>query len=163
MIKCFKEIFFNKVVAVHILLLNGPNLNRLGKREPAIYGTETLDSIEKRVREKGKEFGAEVVCFQSNYEGALIDRIHQAEDEGIEGIIFNPGAFTHYSYALRDAIASVQVPVIEVHLSNIHRRESFRHHSVIAPEVIGQIVGLGALGYELALQAIIQYIQGRES
>jgi len=148
---------------VKILLLNGPNLNRLGKREPEIYGTDTLESIEKKIREKAKEFGAEAVCFQSNYEGALIDRIHEAEDEGIDGIIFNPGAFTHYSYALRDAVASVHVPVIEVHLSNIHQRESFRHHSVIAPEAIGQIVGLGAYGYELALQAVIQYIRGRES
>ncbi|GLY09928.1 type II 3-dehydroquinate dehydratase [Bacillus badius] len=144
----------------NILLLNGPNLNRLGKREPEIYGRETLQDLEKRIIAKGEEWGASVRAFQSNHEGELIDRIHLAADEKMDGIIFNPGAFTHYSYALRDAVASVPVPVIEVHISNIHSREPFREHSVIAPVAAGQIAGLGVIGYELALQAII-HIQGK--
>ncbi|MGC8228453.1 type II 3-dehydroquinate dehydratase [Pseudobacillus badius] len=144
----------------NILLLNGPNLNRLGKREPEIYGRETLQDLEKRIIAKGEEWGASVRTFQSNHEGELIDRIHLAADEKMDGIIFNPGAFTHYSYALRDAVASVPVPVIEVHISNIHSREPFREHSVIAPVAAGQIAGLGVIGYELALQAII-HIQGK--
>ncbi|WP_100331536.1 type II 3-dehydroquinate dehydratase [Bacillus xiapuensis] len=138
-----------------ILVLNGPNLNRLGKREPEIYGTETIKDLENRLVAKGRQAGAAVTAFQSNHEGALIDRLHQAEDEGIDGIIFNPGAFTHYSYALRDAVASIAVPVIEVHISNIHKREPFRHQSVIAPAARGQITGLGFSGYEYALLALI--------
>lgn len=139
----------------NILLLNGPNLNRLGKREPEIYGSETLQDLESRIIARGKELEASVSVFQSNHEGELIDRIHLAADEGMDGIIFNPGAFTHYSYAIRDAVASISVPVIEVHISNIHSREPFREHSVIAPVAAGQIAGLGFIGYELALQALI--------
>ncbi|MFK2824336.1 type II 3-dehydroquinate dehydratase [Bacillus sp. B190/17] len=139
----------------HILLLNGPNLNRLGKREPHIYGSETLEDLENRIIHKGRELGVAVSTFQSNHEGGLIDRIHQAADEEMDGIIFNPGAFTHYSYALRDAVASITIPVIEVHISNIHSREPFREHSVIAPVAAGQIAGLGLAGYEFALQALL--------
>ncbi|MBM7650447.1 3-dehydroquinate dehydratase-2 [Bacillus ectoiniformans] len=138
-----------------ILVLNGPNLNRLGKREPEIYGADTLEDLEQRLMELGKQQGAEVLVFQSNHEGALIDRIHQAADEEVCGIIFNPGAFTHYSYAIRDAVASISVPVVEVHISNIHAREEFRHQSVIAPVAVGQICGLGLLGYELAMKSFL--------
>ncbi|MCA1054792.1 type II 3-dehydroquinate dehydratase [Rossellomorea aquimaris] len=144
-----------------ILLLNGPNLNRLGKREPEIYGHTTLQQLEAGLKEQAEAYGYQLVCAQSNHEGELIDYIHSAEDEGYGGIILNPGAFTHYSYALRDGVASVTLPVIEVHISNIHKRESFRHHSVIAAVTTGQIVGLGLYGYELALNAIINHIKGR--
>ncbi|WP_040228724.1 type II 3-dehydroquinate dehydratase [Bhargavaea cecembensis] len=143
-----------------ILCLNGPNLNRLGKREPDIYGTKTLDDVEARLGEKAGELGARISFFQSNHEGCLIDRIHEAADEGMEGIIFNPGAFTHTSVALRDAVASVGIPTVEVHISNIHTREEFRHHSFIAPVCIGQIAGLGTHGYELALLALHRYGKG---
>ncbi|WP_144476348.1 type II 3-dehydroquinate dehydratase [Cytobacillus oceanisediminis] len=136
-----------------ILMLNGPNLNRLGKREPGIYGVSTLSDLEKRMIQLGAEKQMEVVCFQSNHEGELIDKLHEAEDTAIDGIIFNPGAFTHYSYAIRDAIAGITCPVIEVHISNVYQREEFRHKSVIAPVSTGQIAGLGLLGYELALEA----------
>ena len=136
-----------------ILLLNGPNLNRLGKREPEIYGNKTLKDLEERIVTLGKESSLEVICFQSNHEGELIDKLHEAEDTGIAGIIFNPGAFTHYSYAIRDAIAGINCPVIEVHISNVYERETFRHKSVIAPVSKGQIAGLGLMGYELALEA----------
>ncbi|MFC7440943.1 type II 3-dehydroquinate dehydratase [Laceyella putida] len=138
---------------VNVLVLHGPNLNRLGKREKAIYGQTTLDAINERLIQKGQEWGLRVACYQSNIEGELIDRIHHAEGK-YDYIVFNPGAYTHYSYALRDAIAAVDVPVIEVHLSNIHARESFRHTSVTAPVSRGQIMGFGALSYELALAAI---------
>lgn len=136
-----------------ILLLNGPNLNRLGKREPGIYGIRTLKELENRMITLGAERDIEITCFQSNHEGELIDKIHEAEDTGIDGIIFNPGAFTHYSYGIRDAIAGISCPVIEVHISNVYEREAFRHTSVIAPVSKGQIAGLGLLGYELALEA----------
>jgi 3-dehydroquinate dehydratase-2 len=136
-----------------ILLLNGPNLNRLGLREPAIYGSVTLAELEQQVKELATSHQVELVCFQSNHEGELIDELHKAE-RNVDGIIFNPGAFTHYSYAIRDAIASITKPVIEVHISNIHAREPFRHISVIAPVTIGQIVGLGLYGYQLAFHAL---------
>ncbi|MGG3955149.1 type II 3-dehydroquinate dehydratase [Bhargavaea massiliensis] len=145
---------------VRFLLLNGPNLNRLGMREPHIYGHTTLAQLEKQLTEFAGEYGAELTCYQSNYEGALIDQIHRAESL-YDGIVFNPGAFTHYSYALRDAIASVQTPVIEVHISNIHAREPFRHHSVIAPVTAGQIVGLGVNGYRLAILALLDMVEGK--
>lgn len=138
-----------------ILILNGPNLNRLGLREPDIYGTITLADLESSWVEWGKDNKVNVSCFQSNHEGHLIDEIHQASDR-YDGIVINPGAFTHYSYALRDAIASIELPVIEVHLSNIHKREAFRHQSVIVPVCMGQISGLGAQGYLLALEALVQ-------
>jgi len=147
-----------------LLLLNGPNLNRLGKREPHIYGNETLEMIETRLKTLAADHGITMQSFQSNHEGELVDRIHQAEDEECKGIIFNPGAFTHYSYALRDAIASVSVPVVEVHLSNIHKREEFRHTSVIAPECEGQITGFGSFGYEMAFHSFLhQQKRGMEN
>ena len=138
-----------------VLVLNGPNLNRLGKREPEIYGAETLQDIEVKLRKIADGKLVDLSFYQSNVEGFLIDKIHEAHDIGIAGIIFNPGAFTHTSIALRDAIASVDVPVIELHISNIHSREPFRHTSVIAPVCIGQLSGFGTNGYELALHAFL--------
>ncbi|MDQ0337744.1 3-dehydroquinate dehydratase-2 [Caldalkalibacillus uzonensis] len=140
------------------LVLNGPNLNRLGKREPTIYGRKTLDDLEQELRAWGTANGVQIDCFQSNHEGELIDRIQQA-DQTYLGIVFNPGAFTHYSYALRDAIASIDCPVVEVHISNIHKREPFRHQSVLVPVCLGQISGLGLAGYRLALEALLEYVK----
>ncbi len=136
-----------------VLLLNGPNLNLLGSREPGLYGVETLESIEKRSAEVAREAGHELSTFQSNAEHELIDRIHRAPAEGIAFLIFNPGAFTHTSIALRDAIAAVRLPFIEVHLSNTYAREPFRRHSYFSDIAVGVIAGLGAFGYELAVRA----------
>lgn len=138
-----------------LLILNGPNLNRIGKREPEIYGSETLEDVENKLMKIASAENVELTFFQSNYEGALIDEIHTAADNGTDGIIFNPGAFTHYSIALRDAVASITVPVIEIHISNVHSREAFRHTSVIAPVCLGQLTGFGTDGYALALQAFL--------
>ncbi|MGN7387809.1 type II 3-dehydroquinate dehydratase [Sporosarcina sp. SAFN-015] len=140
---------------MRLLVLNGPNLNRLGKREPGIYGAETLSDIENNLQTIATEHLVDISFYQSNVEGALIDKIHEAADVGCDGIIFNPGAYTHTSVALRDAIASVDVPVIEVHISNIHSREPFRHTSMLAPVCLGQMSGFGTSGYELALQAFL--------
>ncbi len=137
-----------------ILVMNGPNINFLGIREKGIYGEENYDSLCERIRRKAEEMEVEVAIFQSNSEGALIDRIQEAYGDGTDAIIINPGAYTHYSYALRDALASVQIPKIEVHISNVHQREEFRHTSVTAPVCNGQIVGLGFTGYELAMEAL---------
>lgn len=144
-------------MTLQILVMNGPNLNTLGTREPAIYGTITLAQISEMLRTRGEELGASVEAFQSNYEGALIDYIQQ-RGEQVDGIIINPGAFTHYSIALRDALAGAKLPIIEVHLSNIYAREEFRHRSVIAPIARGHIVGLGWRGYLLALEALVELI-----
>ncbi len=132
------------------LILNGPNLNLLGQREPGIYGTDSYEALCTMVQEHAAAHDSEAHCYQSNYEGALIDAIHGAN--GVyDAIIFNPGAFTHYSYALHDALTSVQTPCIEVHISNVHTREEFRRHSVTAPACVGQICGLGLKGYLLAM------------
>lgn len=136
-----------------ILLLNGPNLNLLGTREPAVYGTDTLKDIESRLAESARAKGHTLVALQSNAEHELINRVHAAKGDGTRFIIINPGAFTHTSIALRDAFLSVSVPFIEVHLSNIFAREAYRHHSYLSDVAVGCIVGLGAIGYELALQA----------
>jgi 3-dehydroquinate dehydratase-2 len=136
-----------------VLLVNGPNLNLLGTREPAIYGAETLADVEAMCREESASLGLELAAFQSNHEGQLIDRIHAARDEGVRFVVINPGALTHTSVALRDALAGVAIPFIEVHLSNVHKREPFRHHSYLSDIAEGVIVGLGTIGYKLALQA----------
>lgn len=137
-----------------LLILNGPNLNFLGIREPGVYGTESYEALVKRLTEKAERDGDELSVFQSNCEGTLIDRIQEAYRDRTEGIIINPGAYTHYSYALRDALASVDIPKIEVHISNIHKREEFRHTSVTAAACDAQLTGFGLLGYEMAMDAI---------
>jgi 3-dehydroquinate dehydratase-2 len=142
-----------------LLLLNGPNLNLLGSREPEIYGTDTLSSIEERLRKLSDEAGHELTAFQSNAEHELIERVHAAPQAGIAFLIFNPGAFSHTSLALRDALLGVRLPFIEVHLSNTYARESFRQHSYFSDIAVGCIVGLGPLGYELALRAAIRRLQ----
>ncbi|NMH74367.1 type II 3-dehydroquinate dehydratase [Bacillus sp. RO2] len=144
---------------MRLLVLNGPNLNRLGLREPAVYGSQTLQDLEAQLQAFAGKNSFELTCFQSNHEGELIDTLHDAEGH-YDGIVINPGAFTHYSYAIRDAIASITVPVMEVHISNIHKREEFRHTSVTAPVTTGQIVGLGFYGYELALLALLNQNKG---
>lgn len=138
-----------------ILVLNGPNINFLGIREKGIYGTADYATLVSIIENKAEELGVEVEVFQSNYEGAIIDKIQETYGR-VDGIIINPGAFTHYSYAVRDALASVEVPKIEVHISNVHKREEFRHTSVTAPVCTGQVVGLGLKGYLYALEAMVQ-------
>lgn len=139
-----------------LLVINGPNINFLGIREKGIYGTENYEGLKKRLEEKAKREGHELEVFQSNYEGALIDKLQDAYHTGIEGIIINPGAFTHYSIAVRDALASLEIPKVEVHISNVHKREEFRHVSVTAPVCTGQVVGLGLKGYELAMDYLTE-------
>jgi len=141
-----------------ILVLHGPNLNLLGKREPDIYGHTTLDDINQRLLQQADQLGHQLEHFQSNAESELVERVQAAQQEGVAFILINPAAFTHTSVALRDALAAVDIPFIEVHLSNTHAREEFRHHSYFSAVAQGVICGLGALGYELALQAAIQQL-----
>jgi 3-dehydroquinate dehydratase-2 len=137
---------------MNVLVLHGPNLNLLGTREPAVYGSVTLPDIDRELTQIANEAGSSLQSLQSNHEGVLIDRIHAARIDGTDFIVINPGAFTHTSVALRDAIAAVAIPFVEVHLSNVHRREPFRHHSYFSDLAEGVIVGLGAQGYSLALK-----------
>ena len=138
-----------------ILVLHGINLNMFGKRDPAQYGTATLAQIDERLQALGRELGVAVTCFQTNFEGAMCERIHQAFAEQVDAVVVNAGAWTHYSIGLRDALAILKVPVVEVHMSNIHAREPFRHHSVIADLARGQICGFGAESYLLGLRAAV--------
>jgi 3-dehydroquinate dehydratase-2 len=140
---------------MRVLVLHGPNLNLLGRREPQVYGSATLPEIDRRIRGHARLRGVRVECRQSNLEGQLIDWLQAAEGEGFEGVVFNPGAFTHYSIALRDAVAAIGLPVVEVHLSNIHAREPWRHQSVIAGVARGQVLGFGPVSYLLGLDALV--------
>lgn len=137
----------------HLLLINGPNLNLLGTREPGVYGSRTLPQIEQALRNEAQQLGHQLDCFQSNHEGELVDRIQQAQHDGIAFILINPGAYTHTSVALRDALLAVAIPFIEIHLSNVHAREAFRRHSYLSDIAAGVIAGCGPLGYRLALLA----------
>ncbi|MCH5200317.1 MAG: type II 3-dehydroquinate dehydratase [Oscillospiraceae bacterium] len=141
-----------------ILVLNGPNLNLLGVREPGVYGNESLEIIEDELKNEAVKLGIELDCYQSNHEGKLIDELHRAMTEA-DGVILNAGALTHYSYSLRDAISAIKIPVVEVHMSNIHAREEFRHTSVIAPVCAGSIAGFGKNSYILALKALNDIIR----
>lgn len=138
-----------------LLVLHGPNLNLLGTREPEVYGHTTLADIDAGLAAAAAAQGAELACFQSNHEGALIDRVHQARRDGVRWIIINPAAYTHTSVALRDALAGVEIPFVEVHLSNVHAREAFRHHSYFSDLAVGVICGLGAHGYRAALDFVL--------
>ncbi len=138
-------------MAKKLLLVNGPNLNLLGTREPEVYGSTTLADVERAAVEQAHAAGATLACYQSNHEGALIDRIHDARKEGVDAIIINPGGLTHTSVALRDALAGVAIPFVEVHISNVHQRETFRHHSFLSAIAVGVICGLGVEGYRAAI------------
>lgn len=142
-----------------VLMLNGVNLNMFGKRDPAQYGTTTLDEINANVIALGKELGVTVECFQTNHEGEMCERIHKGFADGVDAVMINAGAWTHYSYGIRDALAILKCPVIEVHMSNIHAREAFRHHSVFAEIVKGQICGFGADSYLLGLRAAVSAVK----
>lgn len=137
-----------------ILVMNGPNLNLLGTREPHIYGAATLADVESGLVAQGRELGLEVLCFQSNHEGAIVERIHQTRSEGVKFALINPGAYTHTSVAIRDAFNGVALPFVEVHISNVHKREPFRHHSYLSDIAEAVMAGFGTLGYNLALQFI---------
>ncbi len=141
-----------------IIVLHGPNLNMLGKREPETYGATTLDEINLGLEKKGADAGIFVETFQSNHEGEIVEKIQKAFDTGVDGVIINPAAFTHTSVAVRDALLLLDCPIIEIHLSNIYKREPFRHKSMVADIATAQISGLGAVGYELALEAMIRLI-----
>ena len=142
-----------------ILVINGPNLNLLGTREPEIYGATTLADVEAAVVAQGADAGVEVVCFQSNHEGAIVDRLHTARTDGTQFVIINPGAYTHTSVAIRDAFAGVEIPFCEVHISNVHKREAFRHHSYLSDIAVGVMAGFGVMGYTLALEFVIEQLK----
>ncbi len=146
-----------------LLVINGPNINFLGIRDKTIYGNNNYEYLLQILKEKAEEYGYTIDTYQSNIEGEIINRLQKAYFDGTEGIIINPGAYTHYSYAIKDALASIIVPKIEVHISNIHKREEFRHTSVTASECDGQIVGLGLNGYLLAIDAIINILMDRDN
>jgi len=143
---------------MRLLLLNGPNLNLLGQREPGLYGDQTLAQIEADLARQAGELGVELECFQSNHEGALVDRIHAARGQA-DGLLINAGAFTHSSIALRDALLGVAIPFVELHLSNVHAREPFRHHSYLADKALGVICGFGPASYGLALQGLVSHLR----
>ena len=143
---------------MRVLLLNGPNLNLLGLREPGLYGVDTLEAIEAELSRQAAGLGVALECFQSNHEGALVDRIHAARGHA-DGILINAGAFTHTSIAVRDALLGVAIPYVELHLSNVHARESFRHHSYLADKALGVICGFGPASYGLALQGLVQRLR----
>ena len=145
---------------MNILVLHGINLNMFGKRDPAQYGTTTLDEINAQVTALGQELGAQVECYQTNFEGEMAERIHRAHADGVQAVVINAGAWTHYSYGIRDALAILKCPIIEVHMSNIHAREAFRHHSVIADIAKGQIAGFGVDSYLLGLRAAVSAARG---
>ena len=144
----------NPESTISILVLHGPNLNLLGQREPDVYGVRTLADIDAALREMGKTLGCEIAAFQSNHEGELIDALHRARGQH-DGVVFNPGGYTHTSVALRDAVAAIEIPVVEVHLSNVAARESFRYQSLIAPVCVGSISGFGWRSYLLGLRALV--------
>jgi 3-dehydroquinate dehydratase-2 len=146
-----------------ILCLNGINLNMFGKRDPAQYGTITLAEIDAQVKQLGQQLGADVECFQTNFEGAMAEKIHQAHVDQIDAVMINAGAWTHYSYGIRDALAILKCPIIEVHMSNIHAREAFRHQSVIAEIAKAQIAGLGVDSYLLGLKAAVSAVQANKA
>ena len=148
---------------MNILMLNGVNLNMFGKRDPAQYGTVTLAEIDAQVQALGQELGATVECFQTNFEGAMCERIHQAHANGVDAVLINAGAWTHYSYAIRDALAILKCPIVEVHMSNIHAREAFRHVSVFAEIVQGSVCGFGVDSYLLALRAAVATVESRKA
>ena len=143
---------------MRLLLLNGPNLNLLGSREPGLYGAQTLEQIESALSQQAADLGVELQCFQSNHEGELVDRIHAARGQ-VDGILINAGALTHSSIALRDALLGVAIPFVELHLSNVHAREAFRHHSMLADKALGVICGFGPVSYGLALQGLVERLR----
>lgn len=144
-----------------VLTLHGINLNMFGKRDPTQYGTATLDDINQSLQKLGKELGAEVECFQTNFEGEMVEKIHQAYVDNVAAVVINAGAWTHYSYGIRDALAILKCPIVEVHMSNIHAREAFRHHSVLAEIAQGQVAGFGADSYLLGLRTAIAHAKAR--
>ena len=147
---------------MRILVIHGPNLNLLGERESGIYGTENLEQVNGAILARAKELGAQCEVFQSNHEGDIIDRLHEARRE-FDGVVLNAGAYTHYSYAIRDAIAAIRIPCVEVHISNVHAREEFRHTSVIAPACLGVVCGFGGDSYLLALEGLVRRLSQQKT
>ena len=145
---------------MQLLALHGPNLNLLGTREPGVYGSQTLDQVNAELESRAQALGAAISCFQSNHEGALVDRIHEGRGS-VDGILINAGAYTHSSIALRDALLGVAIPFVELHLSNTHAREPFRHHSTLADKALGVICGFGPLSYTLALEGLVAHLQAQ--